>query len=215
MHRQCLGTPHSQRTRYYIRHSWHRPLPPIRFQSLALPRHLCRPPLPIFHRWPRSHSGCPVDPYHAILGPQQTRTRPFFTLICPPSASCLVRIICPPIRLCYGQRQASRMDFRVCALSFPVSPGTYDICRFTGSAGQAIVSKTAAYLITDSCYWFKLQAWDELDLNWHLITTASGAVDGPKDWTDWLIVSLTSLILCLSKSYGSSIRIVPRMRTLV
>jgi Xaa-Pro aminopeptidase len=57
------------------------------------------------------------------------------------------------------------------------------ISGFTGSAGQAIVSKTAAYLVTDSRYW--IQAEDELDPNWHLI--AAGAVDGPKDWIDWLI----------------------------
>jgi Xaa-Pro aminopeptidase len=58
------------------------------------------------------------------------------------------------------------------------------IYRFTRSAGQAVVSKMAAYLITDLWYW--LQAWTELDSNWHLIP--AGAVDGPKDWIDWLIV---------------------------
>jgi len=57
------------------------------------------------------------------------------------------------------------------------------ISGFTGSAGQAVVSKTAAYLITDSRYW--LQARTELDSNWHLIP--AGAVDGPKDWIDWLV----------------------------
>src|SRR5882762_10907340 len=34
---------------------------------------------------------------------------------------------------------------------------------FTGSAGEAIVSKTAAYLVTDSRYWE--QAHQELDAN--------------------------------------------------
>jgi hypothetical protein len=58
--------------------------------------------------------------------------------------------------------------------------------RFTGTAGEAVVSKTSAYLITDSRYW--LQAQDELDSNWHIIM--AGAVDAPKDWIEWLIVSL-------------------------
>ncbi|KAH7928918.1 Creatinase/aminopeptidase [Leucogyrophana mollusca] len=57
------------------------------------------------------------------------------------------------------------------------------ISGFTGTAGQAVVSKTAAYLITDSRYW--LQAREELDSNWHLIP--AGAVDAPKDWIDWLV----------------------------
>ena len=55
---------------------------------------------------------------------------------------------------------------------------------FNGTAGQAVVSKTAAYLITDSRYW--LQAEDQVDTNWHVIP--AGAVDGPKDWIDWLVV---------------------------
>ncbi|EPQ56893.1 Creatinase/aminopeptidase, partial [Gloeophyllum trabeum ATCC 11539] len=57
------------------------------------------------------------------------------------------------------------------------------ISGFTGSAGQAIVSKTQAYLITDSRYW--LQAQKELDENWHLI--AAGAPEAPKDWVEWLV----------------------------
>ncbi|KAG2123728.1 hypothetical protein DEU56DRAFT_923925 [Suillus clintonianus] len=68
------------------------------------------------------------------------------------------------------------------------------ISGFTGSAGQAIVSNTAAYSVTDSRYW--LQACDELDSNWHLIT--AGAVDGPKDWIDWLAVCAISFISCLT-----------------
>jgi hypothetical protein len=44
----------------------------------------------------------------------------------------------------------------------------------------------SAYLITDSRYW--LQAQDELESNWHIIMV--GAVDTPKDWIEWLIVSL-------------------------
>ncbi|KAF9237430.1 Creatinase aminopeptidase [Melanogaster broomeanus] len=57
------------------------------------------------------------------------------------------------------------------------------ISGFTGTAGQAIISKTAAYLVTDSRYW--LQAREELDSNWHLIP--AGAVDAPKDWIEWLV----------------------------
>lgn len=57
------------------------------------------------------------------------------------------------------------------------------ISGFTGNAGQAVVSKTSAYLITDSRYW--LQAQDELDSNWHIIM--AGSADAPKDWIDWLI----------------------------
>ncbi|ETW81154.1 Metallo peptidase M24 [Heterobasidion irregulare TC 32-1] len=57
------------------------------------------------------------------------------------------------------------------------------ISQFTGSAGQAIVSKSNAYLITDSRYW--LQARNELDENWILIP--AGAPDGPADWIEWLV----------------------------
>jgi Creatinase/Prolidase N-terminal domain len=56
---------------------------------------------------------------------------------------------------------------------------------FTGSAGQAIISKTAAYLITDSRYW--LQAEQELDENWILIRV--GMPSGPRNWVDWISVS--------------------------
>ena len=90
------------------------------------------------------------------------------------------------------------MDFWVSTLSFLSGSGTYTVYRFTGSAGQAVVSKTAAYLITDSRYW--LQARTELDPNWHLIP--AGAVDGPKDWIDWLVVRVISLIICLSPLTG-------------
>jgi hypothetical protein len=57
--------------------------------------------------------------------------------------------------------------------------------RVTGTAGEAVVSKTSAYLITDSQYW--LQAQDELESK-HIIMV--GAVDTPKDWIEELIVSL-------------------------
>ena len=59
------------------------------------------------------------------------------------------------------------------------------VCRFNGSAGQAIVSKTTAYLVTDSRYW--LQAQEQLDSNWRLVQ--AGHTDGPKDWIEWLVVS--------------------------
>jgi Xaa-Pro aminopeptidase len=59
---------------------------------------------------------------------------------------------------------------------------------FTGSAGQAIISKTAAYLITDSRYWH--QAEKELDENWTLIRV--GMSSGPQNWVDWISVSVSS-----------------------
>jgi Xaa-Pro aminopeptidase len=64
---------------------------------------------------------------------------------------------------------------------------------FTGSAGQAIISKTAAYLVTDSRYW--LQAEKELDESWVLIR--GGAPHGPRHWVDWLTVSVSRSILAL------------------
>ena len=59
------------------------------------------------------------------------------------------------------------------------------LSRFSGSAGQAIVSKSSAYLITDSRYW--LQAQEQLDENWTLIRAGSNG--GPKDWIEWIVVS--------------------------
>ncbi|KAK2464776.1 hypothetical protein APHAL10511_003194 [Amanita phalloides] len=57
------------------------------------------------------------------------------------------------------------------------------ICGFTGSAGEAIVSKTSAYLVTDARYW--QQAEREVDLSlWQVIRASS---DGPKDWVEWLL----------------------------
>lgn len=78
------------------------------------------------------------------------------------------------------------MDFWVSILMVRrwLSP-PYEAHRFSGSAGQAIVSKTAAYLVTDSRYW--LRAREELDPNWYLIP--AGAVNAPKDWMEWLVVS--------------------------
>ncbi|KAI9511197.1 Creatinase/aminopeptidase, partial [Russula earlei] len=56
------------------------------------------------------------------------------------------------------------------------------LTNFTGSAGQAVISRTAAYLVTDSRYW--IQAERELDNNWVLIRT--GMLSGPRNWVDWL-----------------------------
>ncbi|TFK64848.1 aminopeptidase-P [Pluteus cervinus] len=56
------------------------------------------------------------------------------------------------------------------------------ISGFTGSSGQAIVTMQSAYLVTDSRYW--LQAKEQLDPNWHLVS--AGSVGGPKDWIEWL-----------------------------
>jgi hypothetical protein len=103
------------------------------------------------------------------------------------------------------------MDLWVSYLFWPSEFGSYVIVRFTGSAGQAIISKTAAYLVTDSRYW--LQARNELDSNWHLIP--GGAVDGPKDWIDWLVVRVISFIPRIFLTELGYIRIVPRIRRLV
>jgi Xaa-Pro aminopeptidase len=60
-----------------------------------------------------------------------------------------------------------------------------DVMRsFTGSAGQAVISKSNAYLITDSRYW--LQAEEQLDDNWIIIRSGEPP-DGPKDWLEWLV----------------------------
>ena len=61
----------------------------------------------------------------------------------------------------------------------------YPAHRFSGRAGQAIVSKTAAYLVTNFQCW--LQAREELDHNWYLIP--AGGIDALKDWIEWLVVS--------------------------
>ena len=56
--------------------------------------------------------------------------------------------------------------------------------RFTGSAGQAIISRNNAYMVTDSRYW--LQARDQVDSNWTIIE--AGKPGQPKDWIDFLSV---------------------------
>ncbi|KAI0066177.1 Creatinase/aminopeptidase [Artomyces pyxidatus] len=57
------------------------------------------------------------------------------------------------------------------------------ISGFTGSSGQAIISKTAAYLVTDSRYW--RQAERELDDRYWIMIPA-GNPKGPTDWIEWL-----------------------------
>ncbi|KAG5638225.1 hypothetical protein H0H81_001226 [Sphagnurus paluster] len=57
------------------------------------------------------------------------------------------------------------------------------ISGFYGSAGQAIITMTSAYLFTDSRYW--LQAREQLDKNWTLVK--AGGVGEPKDWIEWLM----------------------------
>ena len=53
------------------------------------------------------------------------------------------------------------------------------------------MSKTAAYLITDSRYW--LQAEKDLDENWYLIRT--GTELGARNWVDWIAVRTSFRIL--------------------
>ncbi|KAJ7162266.1 Creatinase aminopeptidase [Mycena filopes] len=57
------------------------------------------------------------------------------------------------------------------------------ISGFSGSSGQAIVTPSGAYLVTDSRYW--LQAQEQLDGNWTLVK--AGGVNMPKDWIEWLV----------------------------
>ncbi|KAL6301281.1 Creatinase/aminopeptidase [Sparassis latifolia] len=56
------------------------------------------------------------------------------------------------------------------------------ISGFTGSAGQAIISQTNAYLIADSRYW--IQAREQIDRNWELVK--AGAPRQPADWVEWI-----------------------------
>jgi len=90
--------------------------------------------------------------------------------------------------------------------------------RFTGTAGQAIVSKTAAYLITDSRYW--IQAANQIDSNWYLIQ--AGYADTPKDWVEWLIdnvrdsqIGIDARTLCCTKAIELRNRLRPKGSKLV
>ncbi|KAF9000416.1 hypothetical protein BDQ17DRAFT_1359572 [Cyathus striatus] len=58
-----------------------------------------------------------------------------------------------------------------------LSPGD-----FAGTAGQAIITKTNAYLITDARYW--AQAREQTDHNWEIVQ--AGARGQPRDWIEWL-----------------------------
>lgn len=62
-------------------------------------------------------------------------------------------------------------------------PRMLNLRSFTGSAGQAIVSKNSAYLLTDSRYW--LQAREQLDQNW--VVVELGAPGNVRDWTEWIL----------------------------
>jgi len=67
------------------------------------------------------------------------------------------------------------------------------VTRFTGSSGVAIVTRSNAYLVTDSRYW--IQAETQTDKNWQVIKAGnlydSDGRSGSKvlkDWVDFLIV---------------------------
>ncbi|KAH6906528.1 aminopeptidase-P [Coprinopsis sp. MPI-PUGE-AT-0042] len=62
------------------------------------------------------------------------------------------------------------------------------ISGFTGSAGQAIVTRNNAYLLTDSRYWG--QAQQEIDHNWTLVP--AGSANEPKDWIEWILSRVRS-----------------------
>ncbi|KAF8634266.1 hypothetical protein AX17_004223 [Amanita inopinata Kibby_2008] len=86
------------------------------------------------------------------------------------------------------------------------------ISGFTGSVGEAIVSKTSAYLIIDSRYW--LQAERELDLSLWSIVKAHNDGHGPKDWIEWLMgrakgsrIGIDARMLPHEKSVAISARI--------
>ncbi|KAF9038712.1 peptidase M24, structural domain-containing protein [Panaeolus papilionaceus] len=71
------------------------------------------------------------------------------------------------------------------------------ISGFTGSAGQAVVSRNSAYLLTDSRYW--IQAQQEVDNNWTLVRVAG--INQPQDWIEWIV----------ARSKGTKIGIDARM----
>ncbi|KAJ6491425.1 Creatinase aminopeptidase [Mycena vitilis] len=62
------------------------------------------------------------------------------------------------------------------------------VSGFSGTSGQAIISRNSAYLITDSRYW--LQAQEQLDGNWQLVR--AGGINDPKDWIEWLVTRARS-----------------------
>lgn len=66
----------------------------------------------------------------------------------------------------------------------PCFLASYRFLRFSGSAGQAIVNRSRAYLIVDSRYW--IQARDQVDHNWDIIR--AGSPSEPKDWIEWIVV---------------------------
>lgn len=92
------------------------------------------------------------------------------------------------------------------------------ISGFSGTAGQAIVSKTAAYLLTDSRYW--IQAANQVDTNWLCIQ--AGHVDGPKDWVEWILdrakdsrIGVDARMLSYSKATELNNQLTPKGSKLV
>lgn len=84
---------------------------------------------------------------------------------------------------------------------------------FTGSSGLAIISKSHAFMATDSRYW--VQADQELDRNWSVIKL--GSVDGPRDWVDWLVeqakdcrVGIDARMLTYEKATQLNTRLQPK-----
>lgn len=55
------------------------------------------------------------------------------------------------------------------------------ISGFSG-LGQAIISKSCAYLLTDARYWYQVR--EQVDRNWKIVDI--DPVEGPKDWIVWL-----------------------------
>ena len=73
------------------------------------------------------------------------------------------------------------------------------VTRFTGSSGVAIVTRSDAYLVTDSRYW--IQAETQMDKNWQVIKAGNlydsdrrSGSKALKDWVDFLLVCVICLI---------------------
>jgi hypothetical protein len=62
--------------------------------------------------------------------------------------------------------------------------GTDLALSFTGSAGQAIITHSEAYLLVDSRYY--IQAEQQLEKDWTLVRLGETSTS-PRSWTQWLV----------------------------
>ncbi|KAF9020661.1 Creatinase/aminopeptidase [Hymenopellis radicata] len=70
---------------------------------------------------------------------------------------------------------------------------------FSGSSGEAIVTESSAYLVTDSRYF--MQAQEQMDNNWRLVRAGQGY-----DHSDWVAFLMT---ICKGKRIGIDGRMLP------